>query len=1028
MRWIRRLLVAVAALGMLVLLAAGLGLWRLHVLLTTSPVREPATPLLDRREPPPAAVAATPAWEQRARADQVAAFDLPTFANPPREYGPWTRWWWPGNVVERDELEREVALLADAGFGGVEIQPFGVNVSAADRADPRWRERGWDTPAFYENVRAVLTAARERGLGVDLNNGSGWPTGGPHVGLEDGMRSLVHSEQCVDGPRAIDAPAPRPDVPLGYYMGGLLALAMGDPNAVFLADHARLVAAVAGRVTRDGRTRSLLDLEDQVALDPASLEALALPESGERVAWQAPEGRWCVVYLWELPGGELVSADAIPDAAYVVDHLDAERVRANQDYLLGSRTGLAPFFGAPLRAYFDDSLEFKQERHFARGQLAEFARRRGYDPTPWLPALTEPGADQMWFHVANLAAKPEYDLGENGARFAEDWAAVTSDLFIERFLGSSRAWAHERGLAHRAQAYGAGVDILRAAGAADIPEAEQLFSGGSALFLEAVSSGAHLYDRPLVSAESFVFGNRAFMSTPAKLKALADYALGSGINQIIFHGTAYQVPEPEKRGYPSEGWYPWLLGMFSEDWSERSPYWKYAAELNRYIARVQYALRLGKPETDVLVLYPGLGFPQGYTDPREPFDQGRFLGEPELTGIRDLSALFTFGGARSALRPESERMRALSEKLRALEAKGIHWEWVNEHALASARVENGVLLIGAQRARSLLISGVDAVSAASAEQLAALAEQGIPVRVEGAPPARARGLADAERSDARVRAAFERIAQRAPSELEGALAFSNAAVRTIRRRLANGDLLVFVHSTREQPQHFALTTAEPAAQAVWLDPWDGSARLAQRAPDGGFAVELPAFGSRLLLLQRPESPRIPAPEAGEVRVVSERELHEWKLAIEGSARAGAAPRALFDWRDDPAWASIAAPSVYTASFVLDSVTSGRRFVLDLGRVAGAVEVRVNGASAGHALVFPFALDVTALLRAGDNTIEVTLIPPRKNAIAAKIEAGDDAYAAARAVGAVHRVAAGLLGPVVLRELEPAAPASQTVTP
>jgi hypothetical protein len=538
MRRLRWLLFAVATLALLVTGIAGFGLWRLHALVTTSPVREPATPLLERREPAPSPREGGPLdWEQRVRADQAAAFDLAVFADPPREYAPWTRWWWPGNVVEREELVREVGVLAEAGFGGVEIQPFGVNVSAADRDDPRWRERGWDTPAFYENVRVVLTAARERGLGVDLNNGSGWPTGGPHVGLDDGMRSLVHSERCVDGPGATPGPAPRPAVAAAYYMGGLLALAMGDPSAVFRPDRARLVAAVAGRVIRDGRTWSPLDLEDQITLDPAPLQALSLPESGDRVVWEVPAGRWCVVYLWEVPGGELVSADAIPDAAYVVDHLDPDRVRANQDYLLGSRTGLSPFFGAPLRAYFDDSLEFKQERHFARGQLAEFERRRGYDPRPWLPALTTPGADNMWFHVANLATKPAFDLGEGGERFLEDWGWVTSELFIERFLETSRGWAHERGLAHRAQAYGAGIDILRAAGAADIPEAEQLYGGGSALFLKAVSSGAHLYDRPLVSAESFVFQNRAFMTTPAKLKALADFALASGINQIIFHGT-----------------------------------------------------------------------------------------------------------------------------------------------------------------------------------------------------------------------------------------------------------------------------------------------------------------------------------------------------------------------------------------------------------------------------------------------------------------------------------------------------------
>jgi hypothetical protein len=1023
MRWLRRVGVGAVALVLLALAGAGFALWRLHRLVTTSPVAEPTRPLLEIAEAAPTLHSAPPAWEQRARADQQAAFDLATFQNPPREYAPWTRWWWPGNVVDRDELLREVALFAENGFGGVEVQAFGVNVSAEDRADPRWREHGWDSPAFYENLRAVLDGAREHGLGVDLNNGSGWPSGGPHVGLDDGSRTLVFSERCADGPRTLEERPPRPSVPFSYYMGGGLAVLMGDPNAVFLAERATLLGAVAGRVLRDGRTWSPADLEDSIALDPASLAPLALPANGEPLRWEVPDGRWCAVFSWEMPGGELVSADAIPDAAFVADHLDGPRVRANLDYLLGARTGLPPYYGAPLRAYFDDSLEFKLERHFARGQLAEFARRRGYDATPWLPALAEPGADQMWFHVANLATAPAYDLDERGRRFAEDWASLTSDLFIERFLAISGGWARERGLAHRAQAYGAPIDVLRAAGAADIPEAEQLYAGGSELFLKAVSSGAHLYDRPLVSAESFVFSNRAFLSTPAKLKALADYALASGINQVIYHGSAYQVREPVKRGYPPEGWYPWVMGMFSEDWTEQSPYWRYAGDLNRYVARVQYALRLGRPETDVLVLFPGLGFPQGFYDPTEPFDQGRFAGEPELTGIRDLSALFTLGAQRRVERRDTERMRRIGGRVRALAARGVHWEWVNEDALVGARLVDGVLVAGAQRARALLVAEIDAIAPETAERIAELAAAGVPVRIEGAKPQRALGLADAERADARVRDAIARVETANARELRGALGIAGGAVRSIRRRLANGDSLVFLHSASEQPAALAIAVEEPFSRAVALDAWDGSAtEVRRRDGDGRIALALAPFGSRVLLLERSASAPLPAAAAPAEREITAREIDEWSLRFDGDATSRDLPRSLFDWRDDPRTASRSAPGTYAATLALETVAPGHRHVLDLGRVGGAAEVRVNGSDAGHALVYPFSIDVTRWLKAGVNALEVVVIPPRRNALAARIEAGDAAYAPARFVGATHRVAAGLLGPVVLRELAPQAAA------
>ena len=37
---------------------------------------------------------------------------------------PWTRWWWPGSAVDKENLSRELKALADLGFGGVEITPI----------------------------------------------------------------------------------------------------------------------------------------------------------------------------------------------------------------------------------------------------------------------------------------------------------------------------------------------------------------------------------------------------------------------------------------------------------------------------------------------------------------------------------------------------------------------------------------------------------------------------------------------------------------------------------------------------------------------------------------------------------------------------------------------------------------------------------------------------------------------------------------------------------------------------------------
>ena len=44
-----------------------------------------------------------------------------------RRHKPWTRWWWPGNAVDKENLTRQLEQIAAAGFGGVEVTPiYGV--------------------------------------------------------------------------------------------------------------------------------------------------------------------------------------------------------------------------------------------------------------------------------------------------------------------------------------------------------------------------------------------------------------------------------------------------------------------------------------------------------------------------------------------------------------------------------------------------------------------------------------------------------------------------------------------------------------------------------------------------------------------------------------------------------------------------------------------------------------------------------------------------------------------------------------
>ena len=142
-----------------------------------------------------------------------------------------------------------------------------------------------------------------------------------------------------------------------------------------------------------------------------------------------------------------------------------------------------------------------------------------------------------------------------------------------------------------------------------------LFGPGSEGGLKIVSSGAMLYNKTLVTAESGVHINRGLMATPQKLRSIADKLLSSGVNQMIWHGTPYKY---EVNGQSWQPFYNPMLGInFSSDLYEANVFWDEFADVNQYIQRAQYLMRQGHAEADILVYYPFLEYNGAVRNPEE---------------------------------------------------------------------------------------------------------------------------------------------------------------------------------------------------------------------------------------------------------------------------------------------------------------------------------------------------------------------------------------------------------------------------
>ncbi|MEK1939847.1 MAG: glycosyl hydrolase [Pseudomonas sp.] len=1015
---IARVLLIGTLLVMLLAAATGLWVWREVVSLLQPSTYQPDQALATYANEPAPAKPSEPA---------AAAFSWNTLNHPPISAQPWIRWWWPGGDVDAVELRNELQQMKAAGFAGAEVQPFTMGMRELLANDPELRARvnAFDTPRYFDLLRGMLKDAQSLGMQIDLTHYSGWPGGSRLVTAQDGIQSLAWSELQVSGGQHISLDIPRPRPSFNAYALSLasLYLKMGD-FADFDAASVQLLSVIAARPV--GGSHSLISIRNSLQLDPATVQVLDAQVRDGRLSWDVPDGDWIIVASWMLPAGEHPSLIASDPPGYVLDLLRSDGVRAHYNYAFGQRAGLAPFYGNTLRAIFNDSYEYKTDRMVSADFLEEFQRRRGYDLRRYLPSVYVKGADN--WHLTEMLPKvaPEYRITDLDARIRYDWQHTLSDLVIERFGQTSAQWAEERGLQSRQQSYGLDIDIIRAQGANDIPETEQLYAGGTREFYRITASAAALYGRNLVSSESFVWPGQDYSVNASKLKVYADNLLASGINHIIYHGFPYDwkpYGKPDAFGTPS--WDPWSSAespqyVFSGNYSPRVPIWNDLPQLNSYLARAQNLLRQGRPHYDVLVYYPFFGY------------RGRGYGASE-------SAIPMFNGAFALSDPagknaspqsdetDDERiawLRKVRPLLDELERRGLTWGWFNGDALRTRLKPAGQMLGGATYT-TLVFAEADAVAPEDLMAARTLMRQHTPVAIYGKAPSHQPGFFNAAEGDATVKAIANELplGADAPAQFvadllrhhESPLAYTvPSPILHNSRTMSDSTHIHFFANPTDAPQTVQLRVANTQPQALWwFDALSGTETSASINTDQSLTLQLQPYESRFLVSGQapPESLGNSSPKAAGPSRAKEMLLSDWSLTVDGKPTRNG----LFDWRLNDDLKYQPGPGIYRTQYTLAEPAQGARYVLDLGPVPGSAVVRVNGQEAGRASLPPWRVDVTALLVDGQNTLEIDYQPTLRNALIGRALGGDKrlAHFKSRADALVPE---GLSGPIRLYQM------------
>lgn len=113
---------------------------------------------------------------------------------------PWTRWWWEGSAVNKQDLTWNLEQYQKAGLGGVEITPIygvhGYEKQFIHFLSPKW----------LDVFKHTLNESKRLGLGVDLANATGWPFGGPWTTEADASKSVYVKTYSLTGGEGLKEP------------------------------------------------------------------------------------------------------------------------------------------------------------------------------------------------------------------------------------------------------------------------------------------------------------------------------------------------------------------------------------------------------------------------------------------------------------------------------------------------------------------------------------------------------------------------------------------------------------------------------------------------------------------------------------------------------------------------------------------------------------------------------------------------------------------------------------------------------
>ncbi len=1003
--------------------------------------------------------------------------DPEEFKNPPKSARPMVRWWWPGLDVDKEELLRELRELDEAGFYGAEIQAFLIGSPKKMDEERLKRTHRFMQPYYHEMIKALLEEASKREMVIDLTIGSSWPAGGTHITKEKSLKVLLVGEKTIKGPKLYRGKIPKFKKPLFYKLQPLFKILVGTKVAEFFKNDMKLEALMAAQpVGKRGKIK-YRNVKTAYLKKDSLINLTKLVDEEGFFEWEVPEGRWQVFAFYKGPSGTKPLGDCRSSSegdSLVLDHLSAEAIKYHLEAHFGiGKKYYGKYFGKTLRAFFTDSLELSSDWLWSDDFLEQFYKRRGYDLTPFLPLCFVPNRDNKYLHVFFGISPPAFDFKDTdiGKRIRYDYELTISDLFTEEFLEIIKQWADKNNVKSRIQAYGIRADTLKAYGRAHIPETEQLYGGGVIDFLKLAGSAGIIHESPIVSAESLVWNQRDYMTTPLKWKVGADRLFIAGINQMIYHGFPYQHPSFPYPGYCafSTPHVPKLM-TFSSNFSRMNPFWEFFPAMNQYITRCQLVMQRGKTVCDVAIYYSIRNYPDTVLKNEELV--GGYLDENDA--LKAKNQIDAYPKKKEKWDTEEKWTHSLQELGDDLVFNGYYYFHVNEESLLNAKIENEFLKIGATTVKVLILPNIKSISLELAKKLEEIADKGINLLFLEALPSRQPGFLNHKENDAKISSLMDELVKLPNVQLiKNTIKISDYltkqlniipqivyepsqnSIQFIHKVTDDADYYFLRNSTNKSLRLSTLFTRQEKIPFI-LNPWTGDISKAAQYDTKELgvlmALHFPPYGSFLIKFKRIEeyihavqSPIDLIRENDQLYGIIEKasmheiklsdgsmkkieikedmpppiELKNWHLSVNRRNLDGSFTlvelelNSLIDWREIEQVKYCSGKGIYTTSFNLSEAyfKANYHVYLSINQVHDVARIIINEKEVETLLVYPYEVDITKAIKIGKNIIKIEITPTLRNRLTGYGKKGGKDWKQHKKK---NLMPSGLIGPVKIK--------------